>query len=168
MFVCDTAAARETVALGRAVAVALRETVADDRPDTDVSPSDCVELTRKTRLLFPRDVAVDAEFTTFTDAARGFGACSATAPNTDITAAKTTENLQKSAMRIFKTYISLFVFYHFFMNLINSQFYSMQQFTAFFTQSPKRRTADLDSVTVGTAFSAVLCGAFSASIIHLL
>lgn len=144
--------------------VALRVTFAVlVRPDD----SDAPEFTRTTRLLSPRDVAVaDDVFTTFDDAARGFSAWAAK-PSTAVTsAAKTNKGLQKFAMRIVKLHLSVVVLYHFLMTLINTEFYSMQQFTAFFTQSPKRRTAERDSATFGVWTPVSDCAGFSPSVMH--
>ena len=54
----------------------------------------------------------------------------------------------KISNQFFQTlHLSFWALYHFFHMAINTQFYSIQQFTAFFTQSPKRRTTERDCAT---------------------
>ena len=139
---------RETVTVGREVA--LRETVEPVRPDLfNDAPAGFPRATRRVARAAVPD-ADDDVATTFDDDApdaRGLGAWAASASAPATTAAIATKYLQKSAIVFFKT-CSLFQgIIPFFTDINQYPIYSIQQFTAFFTQLPKRRTTERDCAT---------------------
>ena len=118
--------------------VAARDTTPDDTPDVP----DAVRVA-------PR-VSVRTAATPV--APRGFGAWSAFAPPTQNTVAITKQDLVKIFLRmVIRLVLSLVCIVSFSHGVNQYRIYSMQQFTAFFTQSPNLRTADFDSAVAAGA-----------------